>query len=208
MKLWKDIKGYEGLYQVSDCGDVKSLKRSVINVRGNLQNYPECLLRKELIKRDHTTYCRVTLSKNHSVKRHQVHRLVAQAFIPGGNINQVCVNHKDNNGQHNVRSNLEWCTHTENMLHAQKQGRLFTSQSNAGKAAGKKALENLSFEFAVLSGTTVNAWSIGAYAEYRCKKHYIKCTCICGKNQNIEVGRIRRAEITACKKCVFNDLWR
>jgi len=207
MKYWKDIKGYEGLYQVSDCGSVKALKRSVINVKGNLQNYPERVLQNEIIKRDHTTYCRVTLSKDHSVKRHQVHRLVAQAFVPVGSPKQVFVNHLDNTGTNNTHSNLEWCTHAENMLHAQKQGRLFKTQSAAGIASGKIVKKRLSKVFASLLGTTVNAWSVGPYAEYRCKKHYLTCTCICGKTQNIEVGRIKRAEITACKKCVFNNLW-
>ena len=79
-----------------------------------------------------TGHRRVILSKNGETKRFSVHRLVATYFIPNY-YDKPCVNHTDNNPGNNHVSNLEWCTHSENMIHAQKQGRLFKSQGKGGK---------------------------------------------------------------------------
>lgn len=96
MEIWKDIEGYEGLYQVSNMGNIKSLRTN-----------KNCYLSNSKI------YKRVLLSKNGKAKGYSVHRLVAQAFIPNPN-NYPCVNHLDYNGSNNKASNLEWCTYAEN----------------------------------------------------------------------------------------------
>ena len=137
-EVWKPIKGYEDLYLVSNYGKVKSLDRYVLQKSGKKMFYPGKELKYEIIKRNHTNYRRVTLSKMHKIKRFQVHRLVAEAFILNPN-NKPNVNHIDNDGENNIVTNLEWVTHSENMLHAEKQGRLFKSQSKAGKLSGIKA---------------------------------------------------------------------
>ena len=90
---WKDIKGYEGLYQVSNKGRVKSIRNNIIL--------------KPIIS--DKGYYRVDLSKNNNKDRIRVHRLVAQAFIPNPN-NYPQVNHKDENKSNNRVDNLEWCT--------------------------------------------------------------------------------------------------
>ena len=95
---WKDIKDYEGLYQVSDLGRVKSL------VRNNTIKKPRILKNCCTCK----NYYIVTLSKNNIVKTRRVHRLVAEAFIPNPN-NLPEVNHKDEDKSNNCVSNLEWC---------------------------------------------------------------------------------------------------
>ncbi len=115
-EIYKDIKGYEGKYQISNLGNVKSLPK------GDGNGNKERILKQEVVKRDHTNYRRVTLSKNGETERFQVHRLVAEAFIDNPE-NKPFVNHIDNNGETNTVSNLEWCTHSENMMHSQKQGR-------------------------------------------------------------------------------------
>lgn len=102
---WKDIQGFEGLYQVSNEGIVVSLPRDYRY--GTILN-PISL--KPNIARG---YCRVTLHKNGKKYKKQVHRLVAQAFIPNEN-NYPCVNHKDECKTNNCVSNLEWCTHKYN----------------------------------------------------------------------------------------------
>ncbi len=96
-EIWKDIVGYEGLYQVSNLGRVKSL----YNYKRNGTNILTPRLKKG--------YYTVGLRKNGKRNWRGVHRLIAQAFIPNPN-NYPCVNHKDENKLNNVLENLEWCT--------------------------------------------------------------------------------------------------
>ena len=96
---WRDIKGYEGFYQVSNLGRVRNM-----NYRGkhgrmkNLKGTP-----------DKDGYLRVTLWKNSTQKTYKIHRLVAQHFISNP-YNLTCINHKDENKLNNNADNLEWCT--------------------------------------------------------------------------------------------------
>lgn len=95
MEIWKDIKGYEELYQVSDLGRVRSFKS------GKWQT-----LKNRLTPRG---YYLVTLYKDGKATNKWVHKLVAQAFIPNPD-NLPQVNHKDEDKLNNAASNLEWCT--------------------------------------------------------------------------------------------------
>jgi hypothetical protein len=104
---WKPVSGYEGLYEVSNFGRVRSLKTGImlrLNNRG-LEYRSVLLCKKDLAN-----------------KSLRVHRLVAQAFIPNPE-NKPCVNHIDNNPNNNRVSNLEWVTPKENYQHSQMQGR-------------------------------------------------------------------------------------
>ena len=108
MEEWKDIKGYEGKYQVSNIGNVKSLNYN--------HTHKEKILK--LGKADSFfKYCTVDLFKDGKHNRHFVHRLVAQEFIPNPN-NLPQVNHKDGNKLNNKVTNLEWITQSENVKHA------------------------------------------------------------------------------------------
>lgn len=102
-EVWKDIEGYEGLYQVSNLGRIKALQRLRKNGR----------VRKEQILKNHAYengYFKITLCDNTmKSKRYFVHRLVAIAFVENPN-NLPCVNHKDENSSNNDARNLEWCT--------------------------------------------------------------------------------------------------
>lgn len=99
-EIWKDVKEYEGLYQVSNLGNVRNSKKNI--------------LYKSL-----TSYYGVKLCKNNIKKFKIIHRLVAEAFIPNPNKLEE-VNHKDGNKLNNNVENLEWCTKSENMIHAYK----------------------------------------------------------------------------------------
>lgn len=115
-EVWKDIVGYEGLYQVSSFGNIKRLD-SYVSFNGTLS------LRKGriLLLNNNKGYLKCLLSKDGKVKSYQVHRIVATAFLPNPN-NLPQVNHKDENPSNNFvwvnpdgsvdpeRSNLEWCT--------------------------------------------------------------------------------------------------
>lgn len=107
-ELWRDIKDYEGLYQISNLGRVKSVGRIV--KRGT--NFkPVC--ERVLKMGDKDGYKYVILSKSGKTKTGWVHRLVAQAFIPNPD-KLLCINHKDENPSNNRVDNLEWCTHSYN----------------------------------------------------------------------------------------------
>lgn len=104
-EIWKDIEGYEGLYQVSNLGNVRSLD-NIVNCNGGKRLRKGGLL-KPII--DYDGYNRVTLYGNRKKKNYFVHRLVAQAFIPNPD-NLPCINHKDEVKTNNHYFNLEWCT--------------------------------------------------------------------------------------------------
>ena len=111
MENWKDIKGYEGFYQVSNLGRVKSLERDVYNPRGTVIRHME---EKILVQRiDKHGYAYISLCLNGKHKTIQTHRLVALAFIPNPE-NKPQVNHKDENPLNNCVNNLEWCTASYN----------------------------------------------------------------------------------------------
>lgn len=111
MELFKDVKGYEELYQVSNLGRVKSLPKIVgRRLRG------ETVLAQQ---RSRHGYYMVDLCTNGKRFNASVHRLVAEAFIPNPD-NKPCVNHIDGDKANNCVDNLEWCTHSENQLHAYK----------------------------------------------------------------------------------------
>lgn len=113
-EIWKDIKEYEGLYQVSNLGNVKSLKRYV-NTNGGAKRLVKEKILKPII--DNTNYYVVSLWKNNVCQRAHIHRLVVETFI--SNIyHKPYVNHKDGNKLNNNVNNLEWCTPKENNLHA------------------------------------------------------------------------------------------
>lgn len=123
-EIWKDVVGYEGLYQVSNLGRVRSLDR-VVKSRNGFRTIKGHILSNCFDGR----YYHVTLTKGKRQSIKLVHRLVATAFIPNIS-NKETVNHKDGNKLNNFvfintdgsvnyeKSNLEWCTFRENIKHA------------------------------------------------------------------------------------------
>lgn len=116
MEQWKPVIGYEGFYEVSDLGRVRSVERIVKSSsrNGGYRRRPSKIIFQNLKK---TGYLMVCLSKDGKVKTHLVHRLVATAFCPKGE-GQDQVNHINLNKKDNRASNLEWCTCLENVHHA------------------------------------------------------------------------------------------
>ena len=108
-EIWKDIKNFEGLYQVSNLGEVKSLERIVTIGLGNKIKLEEKIMK--FTKR--SGYYNLVLRKNGKRYSKQVHRLVAEAFISNPE-NKPQVNHKDFNKLNNNIDNLEWVTSKEN----------------------------------------------------------------------------------------------
>ena len=128
-EIWKDIKGYEGLYQVSNIGRVRSLKNDI--------------LKPFICKGDGHYY--VGLYREGICKRYAVHRLVADTFIPNPN-NLLCVNHIDEVKTNNIVSNLEWCTYRYNNRYGTKPARTSNSlkefyKNNKSHMVGRKRTE-------------------------------------------------------------------
>lgn len=107
-EIWRYIKGYEGRYQVSNLGRVRSLRRH--RVRGKIM---------DVACNGH--YWRIKLSKNNKAKRVLLHRIIAETFIPNPE-NKPQVNHINGDKKDNSIENLEWCTRSENQLHAIRTG--------------------------------------------------------------------------------------
>lgn len=105
-EIWKDVKGYEGLYQVSNFGKVKSVERVIIQRDGKIKKIRGAIKKQRLIKKGYATVC---LCKNCKSKFFLVHRLVAIAFVDNP-FEYPCVNHKDECKTNNNAENLEWCT--------------------------------------------------------------------------------------------------
>jgi len=125
---WRDIKGYEGLYQVSNIGRVKSLERTVPRKNGRRQTIRERILKPST---DRDGYLRVVLcNSNGNRKTFKVHRLACEAFHENPE-DKPCVNHIDEKKTNNTVSNLEWCTVKENINHGTHNERVSKAVAKA-----------------------------------------------------------------------------
>lgn len=112
--IWKDVKGYENIYQVSELGEVKSFDKVIYQKDGRERFIKGRIMKQRKNNKDYHIIC---LSKDGKKKTFLVHRLVAIAFIENpDNLEQV--NHKDGNKSNNSKDNLEWMTQPDNMKHA------------------------------------------------------------------------------------------
>lgn len=109
-EIWKDVVGYEKLYQVSNLGRVRSCTHEVVYKNGTIHTHVGKILSLAVNK---SGYLQINLYRNGHQKVCLVHRLVAEAFLPNPD-NLPCVNHKDENRSNSNVDNLEWCTHEYN----------------------------------------------------------------------------------------------
>ena len=110
-EIWRSIKGYEGLYEISNFGNVKTLRENrLLKINTSAE------------------YNMVKLYKNKKYKMLYVHRLVAENFVENPN-NYLLVNHKDENKRNNYASNLEWCTKIYNCNYGKRNERMSKSLS-------------------------------------------------------------------------------
>lgn len=117
-EIWKDVFGWEGYYQVSHTGEVRSLDREIVYPNGSIRKQKGKVLSQGI---NNYGYAQVVFSKNQKKQNKRVNRLVAETFH---SLKRGCfeVNHKDGNKLNNHINNLEWCSSTENNRHALKTG--------------------------------------------------------------------------------------
>ena len=138
-EYWSDIPNYEGYYQVSNHGNVRSLDRVIKEKTGKTQTLKGRVLKQRI---NPGGYHYIELGKNGNKATFAIHQLVAQAFIPNPN-NKRTVNHIDGNKLNNSLANLEWSTYSENLEHAYKTGlrRAVKSSEVASKNYKRKLTE-------------------------------------------------------------------
>lgn len=158
-EIWKDVKGYEGLYQISNLGNVKSLKYAGGNKPKNLK--PTL----------NGGYYGVFLCKDGTKKRFTVHRLVALAFVPRIK-NKALVNHINEIKTDNRVENLEWCNHSENVNYGTCPDRIGKSNLNH-KSFSKPIIQldkndNIIREFPSFMEANRNGFDLGCLS--RCVK--------------------------------------
>ena len=140
---WGDIEGYEGLYQVSSLGNVKSLDRKVVHKDKKITRIRERILKQGTTKKG---YKIVYLSKECKKLTVSVHRLVALAFIPNPD-NKATVNHKDTIKTNNIYTNLEWATNLENIEHSVKAGRYRKGEDSYRSILSKEKVLMIRFSY-------------------------------------------------------------
>lgn len=144
IERYKDIKGFEGIYQISNYGNVISLKRGT----------PKALS----LQTDQKGYLSVKLYNGSNYKRYKIHRLVAESFIPNPN-NYPQINHINENKSDNRVENLEWCDNKYNSIYS--NGKRVIKCDSQGNVL---AIYNSRSEAAAENGVSVNTIT------YRCKK--------------------------------------
>ena len=166
-EVWKDIPEYEGLYQVSNLGNVKSLNRGVLQ-NGSIRLLKGVILKKNKHRKG---YQYIYLCKNGKTKFWLVHRLVAFVFIENTN-KKPCVNHIDGNKINNKIENLEWCTHKENTQHALNLKLIDVSKKYSIKESERKKIYNIYIEGLLDQYQLAEIYNVHQSTINRIIKHY------------------------------------
>jgi hypothetical protein len=184
-EIWKDIKGYEGIYQVSNLGRVKSL------------NYHrECYEKVLNQSTNKHGYLLAALCKNSNAKFFSVHRLVAQAFIPNP-FNLPQINHKDENKKNNSIDNLEWCTAKYNNNYGTRKERMF-QKINFRQRAEKLMIKVYQYDF---EGILIKEWKSASDAGRN--GFNLQCVLSCCNNER---SKIHKGYIWSHKKISKDEI--
>jgi len=184
--MTRQIKDYEGIYFIDTYGVITTAKGKVRKTYNKVKN--------------HTTYIQVVLSKNNTRRTKLVHRLVAEAFLPNPE-SKPHINHIDNNGSNNHVTNLEWCTHKENMLHSMKQGRLEAGLAKARTSAAVLNKNTAKIAWNARIGCTFNNIKILSIISLgKHPKGLTECTK-CNTTKVRTLGNVVNGSVLMCRSC-------
>lgn len=199
-EIWLPVVGRESYYEVSNTGKVRSIV-------GRYKTKPIFELKQFMNKHG---YCSVDLSFPEH-RKELVHRLVAHAFIPKDE-NSIVVNHLDNNPSNNFVENLEWTTYSGNLIHAQKQGRLFEAQSKGGKAQSEKSTKVLLDDVDSMINKQYGNWTVLKLDRIRkygnVNRPMLLCRCVCGSEVAVCRINLQNGQSTRCRKCAMTEISR
>lgn len=177
MEIWKDIKGYEGIYQISNLGNVRSLDYRILNTNG--VGYRTIKGRVMKPRENNKGYLIIGFSHGKR-KTCTVHRLVAQAFIPNPN-NYSDVNHIDENKHNNNVENLEWISHKDNMNYGNRSIKASLKLSSTRQLAENgRATKIINLDTMEVFDTIKEAaikYSVDYNAISRCCRGKVKTSC-------------------------------
>lgn len=175
---WKDIKEYEGLYQVSNLGRVKSLKFG----------------KEKILKLSNNKgYIQVTLYNDVIRKTYKVHRLVAETFLPNSD-NKPCIDHINTNRTDNRVENLRWCTYKENMNNLLTKEKITINNYNLGKI-GKEHYSSKPVLQYDKNGNFINEWDSMSDVERELKIYKTNISNCCKGKINTAGGYIWRYKL-------------
>ena len=194
-EIWKDIPNFEGYYQVSNLGNVRSVERIIKCRDGRTSNYPSKQLKQTKDKRG---YSRVGLSVNGRRTTHGTHRLVAETFLVKPEIKLISVNHIDGIKANNQLDNLEWVTYSENTKKGYDIG-LF----DKAREATKERLKNNTYRCKSVevtfkdTGITKNFKSAREASRYinRCQNYFTQLLRIGGENKYYKVRLLTKQNV-------------
>ena len=179
MEIWKDIEGYEGLYQVSNEGRVKSVERVVMRCNGRPKTISERVLKPWLDKKG-KGYFNIDLWKDNICKKFKLHRLIAKAFIPNPD-NKEEIDHIDTDTRNNKIENLRWVTRTENLNNPITLENY--SKNRKGKFLNNEWKSKKVYQY-TLDDEFVKEWASVAEAERNGFTHSSICNCCNGKKES------------------------
>ena len=168
-EIWKDVKGFEGLYSISNFGKVKSMERFVKNGKDKQRLQKEHEV-KTYINWNRNGYVYCNLYKDNKAYPKKVHRLIAEAFILNPD-NLPQVNHKDGNKQNNCVDNLEWVTDVQNKKHGW-DNKLYTADHRKQKIKCIQTGEI--FESVVKCSEIMNIDRRSIFRQLKGEKEYVK----------------------------------
>ena len=208
-EIWKEIPNYEGLYEASNKGRIKSLKRMVYNPRYGKVSWPEKILVQDQSHKK--GYGRITLSKNGVQERKQIHYWIAITFIPNPQ-NKPCIDHIDDNPMNNSADNLRWVTWQEN--NEKEHHRKALSEANKGykhseerRKKDREVMLKRVEEQGLRRGGNYNAKKIN---EYDLDMNLIRtwdCLTDAAEYYNVSLSLISRAA-NGKRKQAKNRIWR
>lgn len=171
---WHNIPQYEGIYQVSNLGNVKNLKNKILRPMND------------------GNYLNIDLYKNGKRKRYKIHRLVAETFIPNPE-NKSQVNHIDGNKLNNCIENLEWCTPKENTRHAFKTGLAKVNKSMQGRFGANNPNSRQVNQY-TLDNVFVKRWKSTKDVERELKIHHSHISKCCKNKLKTAGGYVWKYE--------------